>query len=195
MEFIRGKPIDTYCDEMGLKTRGRLELFATVCAAVQFAHNFGVENTFIGQRAGNLSMIGHTNTATGTAALWKNTTGNNNTAAGAESLTRNESGGENTAVGRVALGSSVSGSFNTAVGGIALLASTGNGNIGIGYAAGVSLNAAAVVWSKAPVIIGAHDAGALIRSKNGLWLAIPTASAAPRPRADGFPTHPALWEF
>jgi eukaryotic-like serine/threonine-protein kinase len=42
MEFIRGKPIDVYCDEMGLKTRSRLELFATVCAAVQFAHNCGV---------------------------------------------------------------------------------------------------------------------------------------------------------
>jgi hypothetical protein len=33
--------------------------------------------------------------------------------------------------------------------------------------AGASLNAAAVVWSKAPVIVGAHDAGALIRWKNG----------------------------
>lgn len=43
--------------------------------------------------------------------------------------------------------------------------------------AGVSLNAAAVVWSKAPVIVGAHDAGPLIRSKNGLWLAIPTPAA------------------
>ena len=42
MEFIRGKPIDSYCAELGLKTRGRLELFAAVCAAVQFAHNFGV---------------------------------------------------------------------------------------------------------------------------------------------------------
>ena len=43
--------------------------------------------------------------------------------------------------------------------------------------AGASLNAAAVVWSKAPVIIGAHDAGPLIRSKSGLWLAIPTPAA------------------
>ena len=42
---------------------------------------------------------------------------------------------------------------------------------------GVSLNAAAVVWSKAPVIIGAHDTGPLIRSKTGLWLAIPTPAA------------------
>ena len=38
--------------------------------------------------------------------------------------------------------------------------------------AGASLSAAAMVWSKAPVIVGAHDAGALIRSKNGFWLAI-----------------------
>lgn len=42
---------------------------------------------------------------------------------------------------------------------------------------GESLDAAALVWSKAPVIIGAHDAGPLIRSKNGFWLAIPTAAA------------------
>jgi len=43
--------------------------------------------------------------------------------------------------------------------------------------AGTSLNAAALVWSKAPVIVGAHDAGPLIRSKNGFWLAIPTPAA------------------
>jgi hypothetical protein len=40
-----------------------------------------------------------------------------------------------------------------------------------------SLNAAAVVWSKAPVIVGAHDTGPLIRSKFGFWLAIPTPAA------------------
>ena len=42
---------------------------------------------------------------------------------------------------------------------------------------GNSLNAAALVWSKAPVIVGAHDTGPLIRSQNGFWLAIPTAAA------------------
>jgi hypothetical protein len=42
---------------------------------------------------------------------------------------------------------------------------------------GQSLNAAVVVWSKAPVIVGAHDAGPLIRSRNGFWLAIPTPAA------------------
>ena len=40
-----------------------------------------------------------------------------------------------------------------------------------------SLNAAALVWSKAPVIIGAHDTGPLIRSRDGFWLAIPTLAA------------------
>lgn len=55
-----------------------------------------------------------------------------------------------------------------------------------------SLNAAALIWSNAPVIIGAHDTGPLIRSKSGLWLAIPTAAA-------GKSTHggritPAEWE-
>jgi hypothetical protein len=58
--------------------------------------------------------------------------------------------------------------------------------------AGVSLNAAAVVWSKAPVIIGAHDAGPLIRSKNGLWLAIPTPAAGKA--LGGRRITPAAWE-
>jgi len=42
---------------------------------------------------------------------------------------------------------------------------------------GESLDAAALVWSKAPVIVGAHDTGPLIRSKNGFWLAIPLPAA------------------
>lgn len=42
---------------------------------------------------------------------------------------------------------------------------------------GESLNAAAFVWSKAPVIVGAHDTAPLIRSKDSFWLAIPTEAA------------------
>ncbi|PRY23526.1 hypothetical protein CLV78_10415 [Aliiruegeria haliotis] len=42
---------------------------------------------------------------------------------------------------------------------------------------GESLSAAALVWSKAPVIIGAHDTGRFIRSKDGFWLAIPLEAA------------------
>ena len=55
-----------------------------------------------------------------------------------------------------------------------------------------SLNAAALVWSKAPVIIGAHDTGPLIRSQNGFWLAIPTPAAGKSAR--GGRITPGEWE-
>jgi len=38
MEFVEGKPIDQYCDQRRLAVDERLELFQTVCAAVQYAH-------------------------------------------------------------------------------------------------------------------------------------------------------------
>jgi hypothetical protein len=57
---------------------------------------------------------------------------------------------------------------------------------------GQSLNAAVVVWSKAPVIVGAHDTGPLIRSRNGFWLAIPTAAAGKSLR--GGRITPGEWE-
>jgi hypothetical protein len=55
-----------------------------------------------------------------------------------------------------------------------------------------SLNAAALVWSKAPGIVGAHDTGPLIRSKNGFWLAIPTPAAGTPSR--GGRITPGEWE-
>ena len=57
---------------------------------------------------------------------------------------------------------------------------------------GESLSAAALVWSKAPQIISAHDAGLMIRSKSGFWLAIPTAAAGKGPR--GRRITPGQWE-
>ncbi len=41
-------------------------------------------------------------------------------------------------------------------------------------------DAATLVWSKAPQIIRTFDEGAVIRSKSGLWLAIPTPVAPKR---------------
>ena len=38
MEFVRGSPIDVYCDERRLSLTERLRLFATICRAVHFAH-------------------------------------------------------------------------------------------------------------------------------------------------------------
>jgi hypothetical protein len=45
---------------------------------------------------------------------------------------------------------------------------------------GVSISAASLVYSRAAEITDAFDRGALIRSRHGLWLAIPTAEAGIR---------------
>ncbi|HLJ94858.1 MAG TPA: serine/threonine-protein kinase [Gemmataceae bacterium] len=42
MELIRGIPITQFCDENRLTSRERLELFVTVCQAVQHAHQKGI---------------------------------------------------------------------------------------------------------------------------------------------------------
>ncbi|MCH2146071.1 MAG: protein kinase, partial [Phycisphaerales bacterium] len=42
MEFVKGENLSTYCDRHRLDTRGRLKLFATVCDAIQHAHQKGV---------------------------------------------------------------------------------------------------------------------------------------------------------
>ncbi|MGI9516438.1 MAG: protein kinase domain-containing protein [Pirellulaceae bacterium] len=42
MELVRGVPITEYCDKNSLLTRQRLELFASVCKAVQHAHQKGI---------------------------------------------------------------------------------------------------------------------------------------------------------
>ena len=42
MELVHGLPITEYCDSQRLNARQRLELFSTVCQAVQHAHQKGV---------------------------------------------------------------------------------------------------------------------------------------------------------
>ena len=42
---------------------------------------------------------------------------------------------------------------------------------------GTSIRAAAVVYSNASKVVDAFDRGAIIRAKDGFWLAIPTAAA------------------
>ena len=38
MEYVEGDPIDVYCDKIKLSIKERLELFITVCTAVNYAH-------------------------------------------------------------------------------------------------------------------------------------------------------------
>lgn len=40
-----------------------------------------------------------------------------------------------------------------------------------------SMDAAGLIWSKAPKIVGSFERGVTIRSQDGFWLAIPTAQA------------------
>ena len=59
----------------------------------------------------------------------------------------------------------------------------------------VSMDAAALIWSKAPEIVGAFERGALIRSKDGFWLAIPIDRVARRMRGPrNARITPHLWE-
>jgi tetratricopeptide (TPR) repeat protein/serine/threonine protein kinase len=42
MDLVKGRPITDYCDQAHLKPRQRLELFVSVCQAVQHAHQKGI---------------------------------------------------------------------------------------------------------------------------------------------------------
>ena len=106
---------------------------------VPFLHNFGTSNTFLGSFAGNFTMTGGANTASGFQALAGNTTGSVNTASGADALTANTTGIRNTADGAFALFFNTTGDFNTASGNTALANNTsGSGNTALGFAADVS---------------------------------------------------------
>ncbi|OFW31338.1 MAG: hypothetical protein A3J28_00800 [Acidobacteria bacterium RIFCSPLOWO2_12_FULL_60_22] len=99
-------------------------------------HNFGANNTFVGQYAGNFTMTGTSNTASGAGALGSNTDGGGNTASGALALYSNIGGNYNTASGWTALGSNTTGGGNTASGALALrFNSEGNGNTASGWRA------------------------------------------------------------
>ena len=89
------------------------------------------DNAFLGF-AGNSTMTGTANTATGFSALQQNTTGFSNTASGSFALTTNTSGEQNTAVGANALEFNTTGYYNTALGSLALFSNTANGNTAIG---------------------------------------------------------------
>jgi hypothetical protein len=80
-------------------------------------------NAFLGF-AGNTTMTGFGNTASGIGALVSNTTGGFNTASGAYALGPNTTGYYNTATGGLALNSNTTGIYNTATGGLALAFNT-----------------------------------------------------------------------
>ena len=42
MELVNGLPLNKFCDEARLDTNGRLELFVSICQAIQHAHQKGI---------------------------------------------------------------------------------------------------------------------------------------------------------
>jgi uncharacterized coiled-coil protein SlyX len=78
--------------------------------------SYGPHNTFLGQLAGNFTMTGGANTASGFQSLYYNTTGSSNTASGVQSLYSNTTGSNNTAIGSPAGQSNTTGWDNTFLG-------------------------------------------------------------------------------
>jgi len=84
----------------------------------------GLQNAFLGF-AGNSTMTGTRNTATGLLAFNSNTTGSEDTAIGQGALLLNTKGNSNTALGWFALSNNVAGGQNTALGANANVAANG----------------------------------------------------------------------
>jgi hypothetical protein len=102
----------------------------------RFLHNFGTNNVFLGLNAGNFTLTGFGNTATGVQALMGLTSGNLNTAIGNLALRNNTTGQRNTGTGYEALAANTVGTFNTAAGVSALsFNTTGFGNTAMGDSA------------------------------------------------------------
>jgi len=87
--------------------------------------SFGNQNAFLGF-AGNTTMTGLANVATGPYALFSDTTGSSNTANGVVALNLNQTGSDNTAIGAFALAANTAGGENTAIGVNALVANSGS---------------------------------------------------------------------
>jgi hypothetical protein len=93
----------------------------------------GTQNTFVGDRAGNFTTTGFSNTGVGVQALQNVTSGGNNTAVGLEALFFNTTGSNNNAFGVGSLQSNTGGQGNVAVGSYSLLFNTtGGDNTGLG---------------------------------------------------------------
>jgi hypothetical protein len=100
----------------GLTLSGDLNLPLTTSASTgvlniggtAFLHGYGAGgltdgNTFVGDTAGNFTLTGADNTASGYQALKGNTAGTSNTADGAQALVNNTTAGSNVAIGKSAL--------------------------------------------------------------------------------------------
>jgi hypothetical protein len=97
--------------------------------------SFTNANAFFGF-AGNSTMTGTSNTASGLSALQANTTGDWNTGVGGGALEENTEGHSNAAVGLLAVYQNTTGNYNAAIGNRSLEDNTtGGSNAAVGYQA------------------------------------------------------------
>ena len=89
-----------------------------------FLHDYGFDNVFLGKNAGNFTMTGGSNMASGAQTLNSNTQGYENTASGAYALAQNVWGFDNTGTGSYTLYSNTTGYHNAASGSYALVSNT-----------------------------------------------------------------------
>jgi trimeric autotransporter adhesin len=125
-------------------------------AGFPFAHgSIAQANALLGF-AGNTSMTGEFNTASGYEALLENGTGEENTADGFVALISNTTGGQNTASGGFALYSNTTGKENTATGFAACDSNTTGNDLtctGYGTAAADHLHNATAIGAHAMVSV------------------------------------------
>ncbi len=129
--FTGNQTVNGNLSATGLVTGAAFSIGSNLFAFGSYALN----NAFLGF-AGNTTMTGGANTATGTGSFVNNTTGIYNTATGFQALESNTGGSSNTATGLNALAANTTGSYNTASGAFALRSNTvSSGNVGVGYQA------------------------------------------------------------
>src|SRR5208337_2312597 len=127
--FTGNQTVNGNLSATGLVTGAAFNIGSNLFAFGSYANG----NAFLGF-AGNATMTGGGNTASGYLALYSNTTSSGNTASGTGALYSNTTGYDNTASGIPALYSNTTGSGNTASGINALYSNTtGYGNTASGF--------------------------------------------------------------
>jgi len=130
--FTGNQTVNGNLSATGVVTGSGFQIGSNLFASGSYASG----DSFLGF-AGNGTVSGVFDTATGAFALASNAGGNNNSAHGVYALLGNTTGSDNTASGTAALYSNTTGNGNTAMGKSALPTnSTGGGNTGVGDTAG-----------------------------------------------------------
>ena len=121
----------------------------------RFIHRYGLNNTFIGDVAGNFTLTGTENTAVGPASLTFLTSGYYNTALGCGALNLLTSGYLNTSVGDISMSLLTTGISNTGIGKNVLnRLVSGSYNLALGTIVGYGAGEAYTTNESSNIVIG-----------------------------------------